>query len=38
MDMMREMQAQQKYEELETTLRTLTPEAATARISQFMQV
>lgn len=35
---MREMQARQKYEELETTLRTLTPEAATARISQFMQV
>jgi Flp pilus assembly protein TadD len=38
MDMMRDMQARQKYEELETALRTLTPEAAIARISQFMQV
>jgi len=37
MDMVREMQARQRYEELETTLQTLSPEVAIARISQFMQ-
>lgn len=37
MDMMREMQARQKYEELETALRTITSEAAIVRISRFMQ-
>ncbi|MBC7962181.1 MAG: tetratricopeptide repeat protein [Steroidobacteraceae bacterium] len=37
MDIMRDMQARQRYEELETTLRTLTPEAAIAKISQFIQ-
>lgn len=37
MDMMRDMQARQRYEEVETTLRTLNPEAAIAKISQFIQ-
>jgi len=37
MDIMHNMQARQRYEELETTLRTLTPDAAIARISQFIQ-
>lgn len=37
MDMIREMQARQKYEELETALRTITSEAAIVRISRFMQ-
>ena len=37
MDMMREMQSRKMYEELEATLRSLTPEAAIARISQFIQ-
>ena len=35
--MMREMQARKMYEELETTLLTLAPEAAIARISRFIQ-
>lgn len=37
MDMMREMQSRKRYEELEATLRSLPPEAAMARISQFIQ-
>ncbi len=37
MDMMREMKARQKYEELEKTLQLLAPEAAIAKISQFIQ-
>jgi Flp pilus assembly protein TadD len=37
MDMMREMQARQKYEVLESKLRSLTPEEAIVRISQFMR-
>lgn len=35
--MMREMQARQRYEELESTLGALAPEEAIARISRFMQ-
>jgi tetratricopeptide (TPR) repeat protein len=37
MDMMSETQARQKYETLETSLPTLFPEEAIARISEFMQ-
>ncbi|MDD2733787.1 MAG: tetratricopeptide repeat protein [Desulfuromonadaceae bacterium] len=37
MDVMRAMQARQKYEALEKTLQSLSPEAATEQITLFMQ-
>lgn len=37
MNIMSDMQARQRYEELQTTLQALAPEAAITRISQFIQ-